>query len=507
MSASAADLTLAQLQEKFEPASCDWGEPEPLRRELPPPDPFPVDALGGVLGNAVRAVGETIQSPAALRAQSFLAAAALAVQGHADIVIHGRRFPVSEFFITVGESGERKSATDDCALSPHYFRQRELMEKAAKKRADHDADHLAWKRARDEALSQKNEGREAKKKAVKAVGDEPRMILAPILLTTEPTYEGLVKALAEGWPSMGLFSDEGGRFIGGHAMSVENRLKTAAGLSELWGGKPISRTRGGDGNSLICGRRVSLHLMVQPSVSAELLGDPTLQDQGLLSRTLVVRPESTIGTRDYKEADPYEQDAMKKYFARMLEVLREPLPTDTGALNELKPSALEPRTLAIASDALKPWIGFHDHIEHLMAPDRELAPIRGLAAKAAEHALRLAGILALVDDIHAHQLSEDNVKHGIDLAQYYLNEALRLYHSAADDPDLVLAEKCLRWGRAQPCGRFAAVTLYQRGPNAIRDKRTAERVLDLLAEHGWARQLPPGTEIDGKRRGNAWEVR
>ena len=38
--------------------------------------------------------------------------------------------------------------------------------------------------------------------------------LKPILTTEEPTYEGLVKLLLVGQPSMGLFSDEGGRFLG-----------------------------------------------------------------------------------------------------------------------------------------------------------------------------------------------------------------------------------------------------------------------------------------------------
>ena len=33
-----------------------------------------------------------------------------------------------------------------------------------------------------------------------------------MITTGEPTYEGLVKLLARGLPTLGLFSDEGGRF-------------------------------------------------------------------------------------------------------------------------------------------------------------------------------------------------------------------------------------------------------------------------------------------------------
>ena len=49
----------------------------------------------------------------------------------------------------------------------------------------------------------------------------------PIILVSEPTPEGLVKLLAEGQPSAGLFSAEASTFIGGHGMTAESRLRTA----------------------------------------------------------------------------------------------------------------------------------------------------------------------------------------------------------------------------------------------------------------------------------------
>lgn len=86
-------------------------------------------------------------------------------------------------------------------------------------------------------------------------------------------------------------------------MNPDNLLKTAAGLSGLWDGKPIDRVRGGDGSTKLYGRRVSLHLMVQPEVSQLMLSNPVLIGQGLLSRCLVTWPESTAGTRPYREED------------------------------------------------------------------------------------------------------------------------------------------------------------------------------------------------------------
>lgn len=105
----------------------EWPEPQPLRRELPPPEPFPTDALGNVLEQAALAMMEVIQSPVAICANSLLAGSALAVQGHADIVIDGRTFPVSSYFATVADSGERKTATDDATLKPHAKHQKAVI--------------------------------------------------------------------------------------------------------------------------------------------------------------------------------------------------------------------------------------------------------------------------------------------------------------------------------------------------------------------------------------------
>jgi|GEM_PF-711717 len=478
-----------------------WQEAQPLRRELPPPESFPLDALGSTLSGAAAAMEEVIQSPLAVIGNSLLAGAGLATQGHADIEIDGRSFPLSVYLVTVAETGERKTATDAVALAPHDKRQRTLREVYGQEIVEYEIQAAAWKKAKEQALSAKAKTMQAKADALRELGPEPSPPVEAILMVEKPTYEGLVKGLARGQPSMGLFSDEGGRFLGGHGMNQENQLKTAAGLSKLWDGSPISRTRGGDGNILLYGRRLSVHLMIQPAVSALLFGNDLLMGQGLLSRCLVTWPESNIGKHRYREESLRERPAMRQYFARLLGILETPLPIADGTQNELNP-----RKLQLSSDAKRAFIQFHDHISDLCGPEKALHPVKGLAAKAAEHAARIAGILALVRDMATGTVKAEDMAAGIELCQFYLGEALRLFDAAADNPDLVLAERCLAWARDRGC-RFAAVELYQRGPNAVRDKATADRILEILRKHGLAQPLPAGTVIDGKPRKSAWEVR
>src|SRR5262249_37779950 len=143
-----------------------------------------------------------------------------------------------------------------------------------------------------------------------------------MLTADEPTFEGLAKLFSRGHPSLGIFSGEGGAFIGGHGMNDEAKLRTATGLSNFWDGEPIRRVRATDGSSILVGRRLSLHLRVQPAIADLLLTDEIVGGQGLLSRMLMVRPASLAGTRFSKPERSTTPLALARYDAHMQQCLR-----------------------------------------------------------------------------------------------------------------------------------------------------------------------------------------
>ena len=473
----------------------EWN-PRPLQRKPSDPTPFPVDALGDVLGGAARAMSEVIQAPIAICGNSVLAAAALAAQGHANLLIDGRRHPLSEFFITIGLTGERKSAIDNYALLPHRDHQRELHRVYAEKRAEYDRCADAFKKAKEEAITAtKSKTYEAKVKALAALGDPPQEPVEPFLIAEEPTYEGLIKMLINGQPSVGLFSDEGGRMIGGHGMNSDNMLKTASGLSGLWDGREVSRVRAGEAATLLYGRRVSLHLMCQPEIAQQMLSNALLIEQGLLSRCLVTWPTSTAGKRYYKEVDLSEVEAIKTYSAAMLELLSTNVTLREGTRNEL-----EPRDLPLSQEAKAIWVAFHDAVEKQLVDGAELAQIRGLANKAPEHAARIAGVLSLIENAATGSISARWMEAGIQLVTHYLNEAIRLYEAGAADPDLKEAEKLLGWLQNRAGKLVTLVEVYQLGPSSVRNAKRARELMKILEEHG---QVRPTI---GERHREAWRL-
>lgn len=480
--------------------------PLPLKREIQPPEPYPVDVLGDVLGGAARAIHAKIKAPIEICAQSVLAVATLAVQGHADIQLPtGQSRPVSLFFMSIAGSGERKSSCDGEAMLPVKHKEKALWEKHHIDLGQYAIQLEAWNEAKKNAKLKNKKAAHVDEiaKALSAVGEPPIAPLAPVLTCGEPTFEGICRYLMTGQPSIGIFSDEGGQFVGGHAMNEENRLKTAGAFCGLWDGQPIKRVRAGDGTTVLPGRRIAVHLMMQPSVANLMLSNRMLEDQGLLSRFLIAAPPSTIGTRFFDEEFTAQHELQLQTYCSKLSILfDEPLPLEEG-----KPNELNPRLLTMDDDARQLWRSFADEVERNMAVGGKWEQIRGFANKIPEQAARIAAVLTLVDNLRASSVTGHNMRSGILLAGYYAQEAKRLHEAGYICPDLALAEKTLDWLQNKWPGNLISLPdMYQSGPDKIRNKKTAQKIAAILQSHEWLSKKDGGDVVNGTKRKDVWLI-
>lgn len=477
--------------------------PQPLLRDLPAGEAYPVEALGP-LRAAVEAVQGMTQAPVGIPAQSALAVASLAVQGFADVETLGGNRPLSLYALTIARSGERKSACDGPFLSA-------LREHEKDQAKDRQAAHRKWQNAyelwkgeRDRILRDAAKGKGEKRIAAEAdlekLGPEPEAPPIPDRTVTEPTFEGLTKLFAHGQPSLGLFSDEGGQFLGGHSMNSENRQKTLAAFNDLWQGNPIRRTRAGDGHATLYGRRLAVHLMVQPTVARAFMADPLAADTGFLPRFLICEPPSAIGFRMHAQAST-DTGAISGFSRRLAAILSKPMPTDKYT------RALEPRRLGLSPDARALLARFHDAIEAQQAPGGDLSGLTGTASKSAEQAARIAGVLTLWADLEAAQVQAETMADAIALAQFYLAEALRLSNSAIVSKEIDTAEALRKWLlEGWPHDEVVKSDVVQMGPNALRESPKAQAALDLLERHGWLIRLEQGAKVRGKSRRQAYRI-
>jgi len=474
---------------RFESVEPSTSQPIRIRPHVPEGGDFPVDALSSKLQAATRAIIDKTQAPPAVCAQSVIGAAVLGVQPYFDVILPtGDQVPTSLFLATVAASGERKTGADKQALWSVREREAEMGPAHREDMVSYLADAAAYAAARKKAQSG-SKSRNQMREELEACGTEPIAPPTPLLITDDFTLAGLQRLFVEAMPSLGLYSDEGGQVLVGHAMQEENRIATGAALSKLWDGSPIKRVRAGDGVTILRGRRLSSHLMIQGRIATRLFGDPDLASQGLLSRILPCYPKSTIGDRPWRETDPDSDVRLEAFQARLLNLLRAPFPMDPVTRE------LRPRPIPLSDDARKLFISWHDAVETDLRKGGKFEKIRGFAAKLPEHSVRLAAVMACFENRNIETVSAQALASGIRLAQFYASEALRLFGVGSSDEDTEAADLIIKWVREQSLVVVGKRQLSRHGPGREMNLKLRERALELLVQSRNLVEIPGGAEV------------
>ena len=406
---------------------------------------YPVDALGKVLAPAVQALADRQQVPIALAAQSVLVAAASVTQQYYDVLLDGRRIPLSLWLVLVAEPGERKTSTDTLAFARLNLRQREAEQRY---RVVLDG----WKTARNDKETDS--------------GPRPRK---PCWLLSDCTTEGLLRTLDKHWPALTLTNSDAGAWLAGYSMREGRDSATAAVLSQLWSGAAHSMARASlDEPVSLVNRRLSLSLMLQTALAAQLFDNNTLAGQGFLSRCLPSFPVSLIGRRFYRPVN--DDTGFHPFFDA-----QDPLLTHPPPMN------LETGELELTSEAKQRWISTHDRYEAALAGD--YTEIREVANKAPEQVVRLAGVMAVMEG--ASQVQLQHINNADRLLNFYLQEwqnmALKL---VSHRKEIEQPRQLLEWMQKHHAetgrDRFNLVEVYRSGPRLVRNQSQLAR--DLMTE-------------------------
>ena len=439
----------------------EWPDPEPLDIDEGTPAEFPLDALPLMMREAAADIVKATKCPAALAGASVMAASSFAVQNHFDVAFKGgMERPVSLMILTIAASGERKSTVDSFALEG-------VREYQKAKRREH-------------AAREKNIIEEKK------AGIEPSPSLPePTAILANATLQGIFRTFHEGQPSLALFSDEGGEFLGGHSMKAENRLGSMAGLSKFWDGTDQSyKLRGtAQKSETLYARapRLAVHLQAQPVAMMPFLSDPVARGQGILARMLMHKPISTIGTRfqSYEEwTKPSRTVAIQSFAMRIHEMAARPygLNEEGGVRRQLIP-------LESTAD-LALW-QYAEDIEKQLAPHGDLTGLSDLVNKLPEQAARIAGVFAAFDG--APTVNRKTMVEAIAVASYFLSETVRLARLAPQEEGLADAMAIARWLKARG-GRETNTNLNNGLPVHLRRKKAREKPMRLLEEAEWVRK-------------------
>ena len=472
----------------------EWPVPQSLDRAAAHSEAYPLEALPGMVGAAVREYQAYGQQPVALVASSALAVVSLATQGLADVARDDQLVgPLSLNFLIIAQSGERKTAADKMLAAPlgewELSRADLLREEIARSKSALDgwaAEQDGLKAAIKSLVHKKpEEAARLRQRLADHALEKPVELIAPRLRYEDVNPQSLAFMLAAGHPSAALWSDEGGMVTGSQGMGRESLLGFMAGLNRLWDGGAIHQDRKQAQSVHLEGRRLTVSLMVQPSVLRELTqrGGGLTRGSGFLARYLVAAPLSTMGERFY-QAPPTGMPNLSAFHQRIWELLDTELALDDRGRLKLP-------LLQFSSGAFAVWRYYHDEIESQLKPFGDYAAVCDFAAKSAENAARIAGCLHVFEGAYG-AIPPDTMERAVLLARWHLEEAFRVL-DMLDEPQA--------WSDARLLDAWlvAGVDVSTRdvlrlGPGQLRDRARRDAAIEVLTELGRVR-----IEREGRR--------
>lgn len=419
-------------------------------------EPYPTSALGKTLCNATKSITRAADISISMAANSILGAASTCAQSKIIISINYLTFPASLFIITSTSTGERKSGSYKLAMRPiiEFEKNLNLEYKSAKKTAQADKKKLTT-------------------------------IKEPFIIFDNATVEGIYRRFVDSQPYQSISTPEGAALLGSHAMK-ESQIKFIISLSKLWSMEQLHWITANGGTVEISdSSRLSMHLMIQPSIFIEnILLNKLFKEQGFLSRILFCEPKSKIGTRvetvdEFIGFDINKDADYLTYINRISILMKNGYSIDPRKHHHFK-------TYSMERDSLKVWINYKNKVETESSDSGRYSPIQGIAAKSAEQAIRIAAIITYIEyGEEINNIPPNIMQDGVTLAQWYLHEANRLYSREQLPKAVKDAKLLLNWIKIKNIKLLTAHDLSSRCPLQIRKKECYTPAILLLEEKGY----------------------
>lgn len=435
---------------------------------------FPLHTQLPLLSAAMDEIQNNVQAPRAMIFGSALTAIALSQQALVNVrKPNGQQVPTSLMFLTIGDSGERKSTVENGFL--HVIREfeREQKFKYSDQIRSWQVAHELWSAQRKVLMKSaaKKAGTDSTTAEQKILEHDAKRPTKPKefkILYEDSTPEALFFGLYQNLPTAGLISSEGGSVLQGPA------LRDLSKHNALWSGDDITVDRKQVECFGLSGARLTVSLMVQKSAFdryMEKRGEES-RGSGLWARFFVAQPASTQGSR-FVVNGTQSWEHMEPFSKR----IRERIEQNVVLLDQ---PGKDKDIVGFSPDAAERWF------EVLNAIEAEIRP-GGRYEFAGDHASKLADNIARMA-AHFHRfegfegdISKETLELAISTSFWFSNEFLRLF--VPPPQEVVDAHELLRWfEQIQMTGQryMRRNHIRQYGPNRLRDRYRLQAALNLL---------------------------
>lgn len=356
----------------------------------------------------------------------------VACQPHNVILRTGWEVPTFIDMVSIGEPGEKKSAILREVVRPidKYVKDWNLAHKDTITLSRQRKDYLKRKRDKAQADCVKDESLCAEAEKCALEYDNFREEVAKKIYVSDCTPERLVMLMAEQGGMLNVISSEGA-FIS----NICGRYSGEANGDAVLKGfdlDSIEVDRVSRAGERIENPRFSFLQAIQPVVYQKLAGNQELRGQGLIDRCLLVCPASSIGKMKFF-AEPIPEKLRVSYDNLILSLLSH---------------RDNPKWLNLTPDAQQRFGAFADEFNQKILP-KDFENLRGAGAKHVGIIGRICGILALMENPDATEVTLEIVEKAIMLSEFY-QEQLRFIHNGhLLNQDESLAEYLM--GRIRAC--------------------------------------------------------
>lgn len=459
------------------------------------PEPFPLEVLPVDIKGAIEEVEKITKAPIPLIFASCMSVISATVQGLVNATyptLNGNKsVPCSLFFLTLADSGERKTSVDSHFKKPLIDWEKEKVKEYGTAMKSFKGAKKAWDTRTKILENQMQKSPNPNSSQITSdftthYQNEPEKPIKKKLIIMDATTEAFMKEL-QSYPVKAQLSSEGGTILGSNAMGVENIMKTLGQYNELWDGNGIQRDRIAEEANVSVGEvRVTLGVAVQPSVFDQFMVNTKRlgKDSGFLARFLLSRPISTKGTRFIDiSRQKIETPYLKNYNERISQLLN----LDIRFNNDDK--IFQCIDILMSREAETLWEDFYNRIEEQQDEGGNYDHISGFASKSSEHLVRLATCLHIFCDKTGQNslIEKDIIESAIEIMYWYIREQKR-FDNKSTESELLSDLKYLLEKIKDHCdeneyiiedSKFRANTRYKVGGNLQQYRRLLSTLENL----------------------------
>lgn len=454
---------------------------------------FPTEAFPAGIEKYLKSVVAYSQVDTAMTFSAALATFALCMQGKYMVSYpsgNGWKEHLCLYLVIVAEPGETKSGTFGAVNRPIRAWQDE-------KRADYEKSrnlYLQEKQAKEE--KQKNlkkaianlktppEKQQQYHEELKAITDELTELQAPIspnFIVADTTMEALADLMMETGGSAGVFGSEGDFFkiitgLYNHGVCSNLQLILNAYDGDSYMMRRVTR------DTYLQRPLLSFCLMLQPNLYQETFANAELRGRGLLARFLTCTPKSMAGKRDKRSTatlDAVNYVAYEKAMAHFLNLQQD--------------SEKEPPVLTWEQDAKERMLDYMQTIENSMGKGQPMEDCKDYANKASAVAMRIAGILHLLQTYSLEQIppiTKETTEKAIKVHRFFFAEKLKELQEI-ETREAKLEEKLLERIKKETilkekaCVSVREIHQSLRSTRELKRKEDFELYLQALAEKNY----------------------